>query len=392
MAFNWERKPCEEGKALMTTRPDLHTPKTNVRLSRRAFVGLAALTATALAGCAPLPLGDAGGPSAAPTATHPPTPIPPSGPITVSNASAIRQLAAFTPNAHSVRGVAWSTDGRLLAAGTDADIYLWDMRDPSFRAIWRGHTNEVYGMAWSPDGKLLASASLDGSVRLWTYGQAQAVRVLRDDAGIQPISVSWSPDSSRVACGTLGGNVLIWDAATGKRIAKWSGPPMVGRGKGGRNPFAVWGVSWSLDGHTLASTRYDDLIQLWDVASGHATVWPKADSQPNGIAWSPKGGTFATTDDNGAVEIWRRSTGKVITTLTDHSEAGWGYGLAWSPDGQLIGQTRESGLVQVWSVADGKQRFGAPAHYTSAWALAWSPDNLRFASGGDDGKVCVWGV
>ncbi|HEU0026003.1 MAG TPA: WD40 repeat domain-containing protein [Ktedonobacterales bacterium] len=376
----------------MDTRPRLSARMAQTQLSRRGFVGLAALTATALAGCGPLGLGSAAGSSVTPAATHPPAPIPPGGKISTANASAIKQLAAFTPNSQSIRGVAWSGDGRLLAAGTEGDIYLWDMTNPAFRTIWRGHTNEVYGMAWSPDGKLLASASLDGSVRLWAYGQRQAVRVLRDTVAISPISVSWSPDSARVACGTLGGNTIIWNAATGERLAKWSGPPMVGRGKGGRNPFAVWGVSWSPDGHTLATTRYDDLIQLWNVASGHATVLQKTDSQPNTIAWAPTGDTFATTDDDGKVQIWRAETGKIVTTLFDHSEAGWGYGLAWSPDAQLITATRETGLVQVWSVADGKQRFAAPAHYTSAWAAAWSPDNLRFATGGDDGKVCVWGV
>lgn len=369
----------------------LHASTAHVRLSRRAFVGLAALTA--LAGCAPPRLpGDTGGSSATSVATRQPTPIPPSGPISVSNASAIRQLAAFTPNAHPVRGVAWSPDGRLLAAGTDGDIYLWDMTNPAFRAIWHGHTDQVSDMAWSPNGKLLASASYDGTVRLWAYGQAQAVKVLRDVGGVAPISVSWAPDSARVSCGTIGGNTLIWNATTGVLLAKWSGPPMIGRGKGGRNPFAVWGVSWSPDGRTLASTRYDDLVQLWDVASGHEIVWPKTDSQPNTIAWSPSGDTFATSDDEGKVQIWNKANGKINATLFDHSEAGWSYALAWSPDGQLIATTRESGLVQVWSVADGKQHFAAPAHYTSSWALGWSPDNLRFASGGDDGKVCVWGV
>ena len=146
------------------------------------------------------------------------------------------------------------------------------------------------------------------------------------------------------------------------------------------------------DGRTLASTRYDDLVQLWDVTSGHEIVWPKTDSQPNTIAWSPSGDTFATSDDEGKVQIWNKANGKINATLFDHSEAGWSYALAWSPDGQLIATTRESGLVQVWIVADGNQHFATPAHYTSSWALSWSPDNLRFASGGDDGKVCVWGV
>ena len=85
----------------------------------------------------------------------------------MANASAIKQLAAFTPNFQSIRGVAWSRDGRLLVVGTEADIYLWDMTNPACRAIWRGHTNEVSGIAWSPHDPRFATGDDDGKVCVW---------------------------------------------------------------------------------------------------------------------------------------------------------------------------------------------------------------------------------
>jgi len=159
------------------------------RLSRRAFVGLAA--ATALAGCAPV-ASRGSGPSGTSVATRAPAPRAPRGHITAANASALRRLAMYSPDAGMARGAAWSRDGRRLAAGCDESVVLWDMRDPGFRAIWHGHTVQIVDMAWSPDGQRLASASQDGTLRLWAVGQAQSLLTLKDADGATPLSVAWS--------------------------------------------------------------------------------------------------------------------------------------------------------------------------------------------------------
>jgi WD40 repeat protein len=361
----------------------------SARLSRRAFIGLAATAA--LAGCAPASLGN-GASSATPLAARPPAPSATHGPITAANAQALRQLGAFSPDAGQARGVAWSRDGRLLAAGCDETIMLWDMRDPGSRVAWHGHRGQIVDLAWSPDGKRLASASQDGAMRLWEMGRAQSVLMLTDPDGATPLSVAWSPDSARLACGTYDGATLTFDATSGARLQRWDGPPMVGRGDGGRYPFANWGVSWSADGRTVAATRYDDLIQLFTVETGAATYIPKTDYQPNRIAWAPTGDMFASSDDQGKLQIWNAGSGKRIASMLDHPEAGWSFALAWSPDGSLIGMTRATGLIQVYSVAEGRQLVARQAHDTASWALAWSPDDLRLASGGDDAKVCLWGA
>lgn len=358
------------------------------RFSRRAFVGLAA--ATALAGCAPAPF--QGGANATPRVTRAPAPVAPTARITAANASALRRLASYSPGAGMARAIAWSRDGRLLAAGCDETILLWDMRDPAYRSVWRGHRGQIYDLAWSPDGRRLASASQDGSLRLWAIGQPRSLLTITDPDGATPLSVAWSPDSARLACGTFDGATLVFDAATGARGAHWSGPPKAGRVHGGRYPFANWGVAWSPDGHTVASTRYDGFIQLFAAETGAATYIEKPDYQPNRIAWAPTGDTFAISDDQGKVELWSATTQKLIATMFDHSEAGWGYALAWSPDGSLLAVTRATGLVQVYSVAERRQLAAPQAHDSASWGLGWSPDDLRLASSGDDATVRVWGV
>src|SRR5207247_1408656 len=59
----------------------------------------------------------------------------------------------------SVYSVAFSPDGKLLAAGgLDGTIQLWDVaRRKALGAPLTGHNNSVGSVAFSPNGKLLAS-------------------------------------------------------------------------------------------------------------------------------------------------------------------------------------------------------------------------------------------
>ncbi|HEX2079315.1 MAG TPA: hypothetical protein VHG08_16430, partial [Longimicrobium sp.] len=68
----------------------------------------------------------------------------------------------------SVHGVAFSPDGRRLAAASfDRTVSVWDVASGRRLARLAGHRRKVADVAYSPDGRWLASVASDTTVRLW---------------------------------------------------------------------------------------------------------------------------------------------------------------------------------------------------------------------------------
>jgi energy-coupling factor transporter ATP-binding protein EcfA2 len=122
--------------------------------------------------------------------------------------SAPRVLGA----APDLRSVAFSEDGRLLAAGTaQGTVLLWEPGEEggSLPVELTGHTAAVTAAAFLHGQRTLATASLDGSVRLWSLdAPGTDVVVLPGTAWVWALAAA--PDGSRVVTGGADRAVRAW--------------------------------------------------------------------------------------------------------------------------------------------------------------------------------------
>ncbi len=362
-------------------------------LSRRNVLAL--ILASFVAGCSavrnPTASPHVVGSTDTPTSTAPSV-LQPAEPIQLRNVRRVVPLAVLDAGGADVVSVAWSPGAHLLAAGAYRTLQLWDPVTGKQVAALPGHSDSIWWVTWSPDGSQLASASQDGTVRLWDTRRRATLRVLQGHSDTL-LSVAWSPDGTRLLAGNIDGTLDLWDANTGKHLAAWTGHSPEPSGKGGAWALAVFAAAWSPDGQRIASTREDNIVQLWEARTGRVlSVLQTNVGSANIVAWSPDGHTLAVSNDLGSVQLWNAQTGKNLALLDAHPDSGWANMVVWSPDGRMLLSTRRDGTVQLWDARGGKELIALQGHTSEVWGAAWSPDGLRLASGSRDTTIRLWGV
>jgi WD40 repeat protein len=211
-----------------------------------------------------------------------------------------------------VRSVAFSPDGRRLAAGVGATfgpssdtVHVWSTR--TRRPVGQPLRGPPFArsLAFGRDGRVLLAG---GFGRVFRLDLARGRRIGPPVRGHQ---IAVSPDG-RLLAATTGraddGTVVLWDARSGRRLDRL---------KTGRASF-VWGLSISPDGSTLAAGDNDGNVILWDLATRRRLGEPLTGHRRrvDEVAFSPSGELLASADSAAKVLLWdveaRRALGPAV--------------------------------------------------------------------------------
>ncbi len=120
--------------------------------------------------------------------------------------------------AGEVRCVAFSPDGKLLAAGNRYHtVRVWDVATRKEVKTLTGHMSDVWSIAFSPDGKTLAAADTDwkkaSKVKLWdttTWKERGSL-----DVPGEILSIAYSPKGDWLAVGSWDKTVRVFGVKEG---------------------------------------------------------------------------------------------------------------------------------------------------------------------------------
>ena len=117
------------------------------------------------------------------------------------------------PGASSVRSVAFSPDGKTLAASGGSSTRLFDAATGKERLEI---DRKAIGLRFSPDGATLVGA-VAGTIYRW---DAATGRSLIPEGGDSPVAqIAVTADGKRIVTRGQDGDAHVWDARTGEHIS-----------------------------------------------------------------------------------------------------------------------------------------------------------------------------
>ncbi|MEP7340790.1 MAG: c-type cytochrome domain-containing protein [Acidobacteriota bacterium] len=273
--------------------------------------------------------------------------------VELINAQTGQTAGKLTGHANQVRAVAFSPDGKILAAagGNPAqfgEVKIWDVAERKELRSIRGHRDNIFAVAFSPDGKMIATCSYDRMVKLWDVATGSEIKTLKDHTDAV-FSIAFSPDGKRLASASADRTVKIWDVATGQRIYT------LGDALDAVNAIAFQ-PSGNGAGKLLAGAGADRIIRIWEIGETEGRQIKSLiahEDAINIIAFSPDGKTLASAGADKMLKLWDAATLEQIHAVEKQPD--WVFSLSFSPDGKRLAVGRYDGSIAFYDPATGNK-------------------------------------
>src|SRR5262249_53308876 len=111
-----------------------------------------------------------------------------------------------------ILSLAYSPDGLLLASSDRfGSVQVWVAQSGQVFQTLRGHVGPVHSLNWSADSDRLLTAGEDGTLRLWNMHDGS--QISQWDGTVGSILSARYDRRGRIACGGRNGRLALWTEA-----------------------------------------------------------------------------------------------------------------------------------------------------------------------------------
>ncbi|KAA3459901.1 wdr91 [Gossypium australe] len=321
-----------------------------------------------------------------------------------------------------------------------------------FQETFLGHTSPITRCRFSASGNNIASASVDGTVRIWTYDSSiPASRNATIYCGAEIMSLDWECKSDRLLLiGTADGGIKAWNvdakrvvcdlnttdefpsvldlkcspvepifvsAASSRRLGSnsmdslgyasltvWNMKTWKAMVCGflplGEDPPAITSLCFNHNGKILAASATDGMIHMFDMSAGlQITGWPAHDSAISSLLFGPDETSIFSLGSDGKIFEWSlQNQGRILWSKTSswfsepQTTKYCRHEMALDASGRQLLATSGSVRAPIYQVQGHSNGFKTLPHSAAITTVDWHPSLPIFLTGSADNSVRVTSI
>jgi small GTP-binding protein len=254
--------------------------------------------------------------------------------------SGFRLLHTLEGHTENISRIAWSSQGNLLASGSDRSILVWSIENPLGKAHVISEEINCYGITFNPVTNHIIAGLIDGGgnsspgfLKIYTLTRGKEVFTRPFSNAVWDVAIT--PDAEKIVVALGDATLRIYDIVSDTILSVLKGH------KGGVNTVKI-----TPDGKKIVSAGDDDTVKIWDLENGQeifslgghkSTIWS--------LAIHPNSQLSASASSDATIRIWDIHAGKLLNVLEGHTE--FLSSISFSSDGRFFASKGEN--VRLWS-------------------------------------------